>query len=819
MKNNDAKHLCISLLRADTDTEILNVLRDAALWDVDECWRFYGDQEGNFSTIGSQQASPEAAVVEKVVNSVDARLIGACRRVGIDPEGPHAPPSSRGAVAQFFDDVGTGPGSGIVSEWTDVKRTEIAQGITLSATGNKPRDGYPCISIADIGEGQTPRMLPDTILSLPNKSNKLRIPFVQGRFNMGGTGALRFCGENNFQLVISRRDPTLLEELAHETDSLWSFTVVRRESKAGVRNSVYTYLAPVGASSSPRCGLPLTFSAESMPLLPDGNAAYTRECQWGTLLKLYEYQLPPGKRSHILMRDGLLRRLDVLLPGVALPVRLHECRKFKGKKGSFATNLSGITVRLEDDRADALEAEQGFPDSFSMRVAGEPLFGSIYAFKRGKAKQYLNGEGIIFVIHGQTHGRFTRDFFKRDSVRMSYLSDSLLMVVDCSDFSTRAREDLFMNSRDRLSVNPLRKKIEEGLAEYLKQHPGLRDLRNRRRQEDLQDKIGNDRSLAEALEDIFKHSPSLSSLFLDGVRIAAPFRTTEVDDEEVEFKGKRFPTFFKFKGVEYGEELSRDCHINLRCRISFETDAENEYLDRRVDPGTFTLRVANGHSGEEIYSDYSLNLRNGIATLSITLSASAEVDSTFRFVAELTDRTRPNPFRNPISLRVLSEATITGGSGGRRKASSKSKGKKREKESGLQLPHVVEVRKEDYARYDGFTEQTALKIKDSGEGGQGEEGTSTETIYDFFVNMDNVYLAQELKTTRVQPEVLRQQFKVALVLLGLSLIHAAKDSSRKSPDNEESPIDDQVSLFTAAVAPILLPMIRALGEIDATPNA
>jgi hypothetical protein len=69
-------------------------------------------------------------------------------------------------------------------------RRDVARGITLAATGVKGQEGDPCLTIADQGEGQTPRKFPDTFLSL-EKSNKLRIPFVQGKFNMGGTGVLQ----------------------------------------------------------------------------------------------------------------------------------------------------------------------------------------------------------------------------------------------------------------------------------------------------------------------------------------------------------------------------------------------------------------------------------------------------------------------------------------------------------------------------------------------------------------------------------------------------------------------------------------------------
>ena len=67
----------------------------------------------------------------------------------------------------------------------------------MIATGQKSK---PCYSILDTGEGQTPEKMPETLLSL-GKSNKLRIPFVQGKFNMGGTGVLQFCGEKNIQLI------------------------------------------------------------------------------------------------------------------------------------------------------------------------------------------------------------------------------------------------------------------------------------------------------------------------------------------------------------------------------------------------------------------------------------------------------------------------------------------------------------------------------------------------------------------------------------------------------------------------------------------
>src|SRR5258706_222276 len=81
------------LLHACTETEVIELLTNAGYWLDARAWRPYGDNESNFSIIGNQQARSDAALVEKVVNSVDARLLNECLIRGIDPEGSTAPKS------------------------------------------------------------------------------------------------------------------------------------------------------------------------------------------------------------------------------------------------------------------------------------------------------------------------------------------------------------------------------------------------------------------------------------------------------------------------------------------------------------------------------------------------------------------------------------------------------------------------------------------------------------------------------------------------------------------------------------------------------
>ena len=814
----DSKQLCIDLMACNTEVEVIEVLDSAGLWEDGDAWRYFGDDDGNFDTIGNQQSRPEASLVEKIINCVDARLILACLLAGLDPEGPDAPSSIREAVARFIEHA-KNPDSadaGRVKDWVNEKRTGEGRLITLAASGLKTPDNAT-YSIADAGEGQTPLRMPDTFLSL-HKANKLRIPFVQGKFNMGGTGALQFCGKNNLQLVVTRRHPDLVKDSTEPTDSHWGFTIVRRENPSGGRRtSTYTYLAPINKETAPHKGLVLSFAAKTMPIFPDGKNPHGREAAWGSLVKMFEYESSGFKSNIISAGGGLLRRLDFLIAESGLPVRLYECRDFAGHAGSFETNLTGLAVRLEDDRVNSLE---DVPSSAKLSVHGEPMGVTIYAFKKGKAKTYRRSEGIAFVVNGQTHGYISTEFFKRRSVSMSYLADSLLVVVDCSEISGRAREDLFMNSRDRLREGELKKDIERLLEDMLRNDEGLRRLKERRRQEEIAERLGDSKPLEEVLQSILRNSPALSTLFIAGQRLSNPFKTKTVAQEERKYEGKRFPTIFKFRNVEYGKKLTRECHENLRARISFETDAENDYFMRDLDQGTFELLRESG--GEwEATADFVLNLHEGVATLTLPLPEGTRDGDELHFRAVTTDESRIEPFINEFDLRVkpATKPRPPGSPTTPRKPPSPKQGTDREQESYLALPTIIEVEEENWGEYEPpFDKNTALRIRHAGR----SEGADASDAYDFYVNVDNLYLKTEQKGSSTPPQFLNSRFIYGLVLIGLGLlqdertlkkiVQAAEDEEEEA--QTEANIEDIVERVARSIAPVLLPMIDALGGLE-----
>ena len=143
-----------------------------------------------------------------------------------------------------------------------------------------------------------------------------------------------------------------------------------------------------------------------------------------------------------------------------------------------------------------------------------------------------------------------------------------------------------------------------------------------------------------------------------------------------------------------------------------------------------------------------------------------------------------------------------GGAGGRKPPKGEDDGDDRDRLAKLDLPNIVEVRNNEWVEY-GFEKDTALKIKDSG----GE-------FFDFFINMDNIYLLSEIKNnSKNDPIIFEMQYKYALVLMGISLIKSFKDRKKKENNYEES-IQDKIDFFTKAVSPVLIPMISSLGELE-----
>ncbi len=817
----ECKKLCLELIKADNEGEVISALKKRNLWDDPVYWRDLGDNDSNYGVAGNQQVLPEAAIAEKIVNSIDARLTGECKKRGINPEDPDkAPKNMREAAAEYIENHPNPRHSsaGKIMNWSKKKRLDVALGTTLAATGDK---STPAITVSDIGEGQTPRDFPDTFLSLL-KGNKNRVLFVQGQYNQGGTGVLRHSGPRSLQLIISKKDPEILNMISasnkHASDDNWGFTIIREDPPAkNEKNPVYRYLAPVKASKKPSRGEVLNFFSETLSIFPEKTEAYGRESTHGSMVKIYEYNLK-GRSSNIILKSGLMRNLEALLVEPALPIRFFECREHytKGKKvGSFANNLVGVLARLldkDDDEEDSpIEAE--YTLNFPIRIGDSEIGSTVFAFKEDRDQTYRKRteHGVLFVENGQAQGALSVSFFKNEKrLKFGYLAESLLAVIDCTNLERSQKGNIFGPSRDKLfKSSDEYQHIISQLVENI-ENSDLKNLETKRREEKKAKKFEDEKPLEETFNKIFRHSPSLFSMFLSGSRLSNPFKPKSVasnDDEPKE--GKKFPTYFRFKGKKQGDLLNKNTPINKKARIQFETDARNDYFDERrgEEKGDFELYLISDEKKIKIKGFTGPSLSNGNSYVSIPFPEDTKVGDNIRFQAVINDYTQREPFINDLCVVVGIGQDSNTGTRAKNKSKTDDPGNDREQPSGISLPNIVEVFEKDWDihKFDKFSALKVVKTYISN-----PETDEAEDTYDFFINMDNIHLLNEIKAKKTTDLIiLRKQYSYALTLIGLSILHEAKGKNQDFSD-----VEDDLFKISRAISPVLLPMINQLGTLD-----
>jgi len=611
MSQESKENLLLKLALAEHEEAVKTIVESDEILSNKNNWLPYGGYETNFNTIDNQQKSPIAALVEKPINSIDALLTKECKIRNIDPKGPNAPQNMQEAVELFFNVK-----KGDFSELGQNKRRELANNIRIILEGEKRKPKEPNIIVIDNGEGQNFLDFRNTFLSLHGK-NKVEIPFVQGKYNMGSTGVLPNCGKYNYQLILSRKDYRILEP--NQKDA-WGFTLIRLHP-AG-KNDIdpwYEYFVDLDENI-------MNFPGKALKILPkakDMNGSDTIE--FGTYIKMFNYDLPESVRS--LAQRDLWRALNKLLYAPALPMMIQDTR-YGGH--SDTKPLLGNRARIFVDDNDKVEDKIKFPISIEADF-GE--FGKrqieITVFKENinKIEFTSQDEAIFFTINGQTHASLGRSFLKsKNRANLYYLADSMLVHVDCSGVDNNIKKKVFMPSRDRMRENTLTKQMENILADELSKHEGLKQLNQYRREQKVAENPKDEEFMIKVVDRLLKNNPLLGQNLKLGGKIINFQKIGETTIKE--FKGSYVPTFLKISNYKLQENLYRkDIPINSYSLIKFETDAGNDYLSREMDGGIFEIDL-------DIMK--SRHLWNGIITAKIVAPVDAKIGETKKVKATLT---------------------------------------------------------------------------------------------------------------------------------------------------------------------------------------
>ncbi len=783
----DHRTLFENLLYAEHESQVIDALNAAGYaLDDDDTWVPLGDNAGNFSVVGNQQENAAAAFIEKVVNGIDAVLMGECYQRGINPESEAAPASMQEAVEQFFNVPG-----GRLDNLSSTEQTTLADRIHVITTGEKKS---PCYCVVDRGEGQTPDQFPKTFLSTSRSSPKIRIDFVQGKFNAGGSGSLQFCGKHNIQLIVSRRQPYALptdDASAH----LWGFTIVRRRRpRSGERSSVFVYLAPGG--EVPR------FEADTIKVLPGKSSknkpapAYQQNLDYGTAVKLYNYQL--GSRGLATLETR--RQLERALHTPCLPFRISEARSYRANY--YATTVVGVWNAISsaaNDEKDSRTMEAGFPAAatISLREIGKlPIRIGVW---RTEVDRSNFPTGVFFLVNGQVHGQFGGEFVSR-RLKFDYIRDHILVSVDCTGIERSVAEDLFMASRDRLRKNEHYNEIREALAHELSNHQGLKDLNAARRKERVENTGDASSDIANMINNLIRSDPGLASLFGIGGNII-----TSVGPGIGEpFRGRQFPTYFRLAKEPKSGVLKKQCPVNRTVKVEFETDAENEYFDRAAYPGEIQVEP-----GLDLIE--ASNLWNGrfTARFRVPWDAKSGDVTKVRFSVSDLERMAKGPFVSEFELIATPEVQTQSSGYDTEKKSSDSRPNSNHSKSNpsLRLPEPISVKKDKWSKDLGIEGPfDAFRIKSMPDGG-----------YDFYLNEDCTWLLTELSNRKNDPGQVKHWFKWGLALAALGMIRQMNGSA-PSKRNEEDDIEETepdlevIGQACDGLARVIIPMFRVLYE-------
>lgn len=801
----DSKQLCMRLLAAESEKEVQKIIDDTPEMSKKKSWHPLDGRDTNFNVVTNQAMTGGKAATELMTNMVDALLMKNAYLKKINPKSkkPSVPQTMYDAVDKLIHNLYGGKLVKADESWLrDYSSKNLIIGIT-GAPGTRRSGGAPCFTFADNGEGQNAGAFEDTFLSL-SKGNKKDIPFVQGKFNMGSSGVLSFCGKHWFKLIVSRR---------YDKKDAWAWTLIRRRPSESV--PIADYFKVNGKIPTFDLDYLFPFNKGDSKRFEDFNLSS------GTVIKLYDFFL--GER-HGGFR-GAREAFNENLVESILPFRIYDFR-YKPDPVKGGLRAKGIDVRPfygmeyllvrshaedmedEEDASPAAETETKLtlasikdPHLGKIDITAIPLKKEIPGWLQ--PRQSINR--VFHAVNGQVQFKQTRGYLTQCGYPA--LKDRVVIIVDASQLTFEAHNDIWKGDREHLRETRAGDYYKSVVWEALQKSEGLKDLQQKIAREELtqttkketsdvfQKLVDNDRNLANLLDN---QDPSI---ILDRVKL----------DDEAKYEGKFSPTFLELEGKLHDKEV--EVPVNKSRLIAAKTDAANDYFHRPDNAGDLYV------SDDEVEKYFRIrkSLKDGrlMVQFSPALNADLSPGMKFSFELGLQDPVMPAPvLTDPITIVAIEESKEP------KKKRDKPKPKPREEEKqpekGLPKYKLLtkdgrEVLGEKTDKWpDGFADYDGGIVEDFGEDG---------LIYK--INFDN---ASHLKyrqgrKSKVEKDALTQKYILGMRILMLGFEHAARRRQDASGGNSFEDYKDQFRQMAAkGAAATVLSLAEVLPKVIGMPD-
>lgn len=805
----DTRELCLRLLACRSEADVQAVLDASPELRNPKNWRPLDRRETNFNVTSNQASDGGKALTELMTNMVDAVLMKHALQRGLDPKGPKAPQTMYEAVDKLIKPLHGGKLVNLDPNdpWL---RDFASKNLVIGVTGAKnKKEGLPCYTFVDNGEGQRPEDFERTFLSL-SEGNKRSIPFVQGKYNMGSSGVLGYCGRKWFKLIVSRR---------FDGESPWGWTLMRRRPGDGMPVAEYFVLTDGSMPS---------FDADVLhPFTKgDGNRYDGLHLRTGTVVKLFDYQIGAKYLSFRGSREALNENLVETI----LPFRLLDFRQTPDKKrgGDRAEGIDPrpfygmeyllLRAHKEEERDDHADQEDDEVAAGEARISvgkiEDPEIGEIFisAIKlKRKLPDWLEktNNRVFHAVNGQVQFKQTRGYLT--SCGFPALKDRVVLIIDASNLSFGAHNDVWKGDREHIRNTIVGERFRELVTTQIKESEALKKLQQQVAAEEMERAAKSERN--DLFQKLVDADRNLAVLLTDRdpeIRLPSAGGKGGDDKGEGKFQGKYSPSFLRI------DEKSKTVGLPLNRRrpVAGRTDAENGYLDRADNCGRLVVP-------EEVAARFtiSVQLHDGRLTVYLDpLDGKNEVGDRLTFKFGLQDPAMAAPVEDELTVEILDEEQPQpkpkpkpgpkppdGGEGKNKKGDGNDA-------PTHGLPRYVLLTKdgrsvgeaETQKWPDGFSEHDGGAIRDLGDDG---------LIYQ--INYDNAYHLRYRQQQRgdIAREVVTEKYILGMRILMLGYEHALRVMKDTSGEGIGEFLDEFRRMAARGAASTVLALAENLPKI------
>ena len=794
----NSKELCYRILRAESEQDVTEIIASSPEMTRQDNWLPIDGRETNYNVVTNQAATGGKALTELCTNMVDAILLKHAHQQGIDPTGPDAPISIVEGVKRLVRLPGSPSGVLAEADSENYLRQFAQENLVIGITGGTRRTESLCFTFVDNGEGQHPHDFEDTFLSL-SKGNKSDIPFVQGKYNMGSSGVLTYCGEQWYKLILSRR---------FDKSGSWGWTLVRR--RPGEGKPVAEYFKP--SAEIPTFDESLVHPLRTQAGEPDGDV----KVESGTVIKLFDYQMESSADfRHV--REALNQNLvSTVLPFRLSDYRVTPQRTGRRARGIDDRGLYGMEFLLLRRYGEEPAGSGGDGEDVEAGVVqhvgnvNHPRLGTIsvraIVLKKelpGWLKPHNTTSRVFHTVNGQVQFRQNRGYLSQ-TCKLPGLKDRIVVFVDSSELTELGHNNVWKGDRETVRATSTGQLYIREVTKILANSQDLRRLQERLAREEMEGIA--EESQIDLLQNLVDTDPSIASLLPGGAVLTLPGPGGGGNREPEDYVGNYSPTFIKLVGASVrrdGAEIAIDGNRTIR----FETDVADDYFIRPDNRGR--LIVLPPLQGK--FSIVEHPLRSGAFTMTFSAQRDQlDVGESMNLTVALLDDAMPEPVADLLKLVVVEERKPKPPGG--RTPSGDDDDDGENVEQGRELPKnrwltrdgrdIGGEASEEWP--EGFTEQDGGTAQDLGD----------EMIYE--INYDNVHFQRFLTLERqeIGKKVITTQYRIGMLVFMMGIQHAYNTMEEGGAKTQFSEFIDEIRRLCAqGAANVVMSIAKTFPQI------